>query len=196
MKFKYVATDYSMTTVSGGNWQTLQIFRGNSLYDPDYTGTGVQPYGYDNWCSSSAFYSKYMVVASKIKIYLSTTANQANCPKIMVFIIPSEDTSQTNHDVDNLLMVPRVKSRSMGIGDYKTGSQLKLSHYASTKKILGKAKGGDGSCTASYDSNPGNVWYWQVYVDTSSWAYEAPILMDVKITYYSILSDPNSQGPS
>ncbi len=35
-----------------------QVFRANSLYDPDYTGTGHQPLGFDQW---AAFYRTYVV---------------------------------------------------------------------------------------------------------------------------------------
>jgi len=41
------------------------VFRANSLYDPNYTGTGHQPLGFDQW---AAFYNHYLVLGSKIKV--------------------------------------------------------------------------------------------------------------------------------
>lgn len=41
------------------------MFRLNSLYDPDYTGTGHQPLGFDQWAS---VYDKYYVRRARIKV--------------------------------------------------------------------------------------------------------------------------------
>jgi hypothetical protein len=64
---KYVTLKYtdiysqSLTTVTGTN----QIMRLNSIFDPDLTGTGHQPYGYDQL---SALYNRYRVLSSSWKI--------------------------------------------------------------------------------------------------------------------------------
>jgi len=48
------------------------IFRANSIFDPDYTGTGHQPLGRDQW---AAIYANYQVLGSSIKCtYSDTTA--------------------------------------------------------------------------------------------------------------------------
>lgn len=39
------------------------VFRANSCFDPDYTGAGHQPMGFDEW---SALYNSYTVLGSKI----------------------------------------------------------------------------------------------------------------------------------
>jgi len=40
-------------------------FRTNSLFDPDLTGTGHQPYGFDQW---KTYYGTYMVTRSQIAV--------------------------------------------------------------------------------------------------------------------------------
>lgn len=42
-----------------------KVFRANDLYDPDYTGVGHQPYGFDQLMT---LYSHYTVLGSKIKV--------------------------------------------------------------------------------------------------------------------------------
>jgi hypothetical protein len=47
---------------------TEQSFRLNSLYDPDFTGTGHQPYAYDQ---ITPFYTRYLVDEVDIKLTFS-----------------------------------------------------------------------------------------------------------------------------
>lgn len=48
---------------------TTYAFRTNSLFDPDWTGTGHQPYRFDQL---AAIYRKYTVVGSKITVEFTT----------------------------------------------------------------------------------------------------------------------------
>jgi hypothetical protein len=49
-------------------------FSGNSLYDPDITFTGHQPYYYDRY---SALYQYYTVIGSRTKFTFATNAGSA-----------------------------------------------------------------------------------------------------------------------
>lgn len=54
---------------------TSNVFRANSPYDPNYSGAGHQPMGYDQW---SALFNHYVVTGSRIKAtLLSDTSNSA-----------------------------------------------------------------------------------------------------------------------
>jgi len=44
---------------------SAQVFRANSLYDPDYTGTGHQPNGFDQLIAA---YNHYTVVGCRIRV--------------------------------------------------------------------------------------------------------------------------------
>lgn len=74
-KLRYVQTiplDPSVQTAS--NW----VFRANSLFDPDYTGTGHQPLGFDEM---ALFYDHYIVIGSKItaKFISIGSGSTTNC---------------------------------------------------------------------------------------------------------------------
>ncbi len=56
VKLLYTSSIITNTITSGATRQ--QTFRGNSLFDPDQTGTGNQPRYHDQW---SAFFGKYYV---------------------------------------------------------------------------------------------------------------------------------------
>lgn len=61
-RLKYVA--YADVNPAAGGIGVYS-FRANGLYDPDYTGTGHQPLGFDQYM---ALYSHYCVLGSKIKV--------------------------------------------------------------------------------------------------------------------------------
>lgn len=60
VKLRYVDS-FPLTSTTGGITSTT--FRMNSLFDPDFTYTGHQPYGFDQW---AALYTTYVVLGSKL----------------------------------------------------------------------------------------------------------------------------------
>lgn len=49
------------------------VYRANSLFDPNYTGTGHQPMGFDDL---SRIYNKYSVIKAHMKVRFAMTGNQ------------------------------------------------------------------------------------------------------------------------
>lgn len=71
VKLRYCAT---VSLNPGLGTTANHVFRANGLYDPDQTGIGHQPMGFDQW---STFYNHYVVESSKMNaefFYSSTTA--------------------------------------------------------------------------------------------------------------------------
>jgi hypothetical protein len=58
---------YSQNGTLGGSITVDQVFNLNSLFDPDRTGAGHQPLGFDQW---SAFYNRYRVDKVKVVVDL------------------------------------------------------------------------------------------------------------------------------
>lgn len=63
VKLRYVG--YGTMNPAAAVTSTCHVFRLNSLYDPDYTGAGHQPYGYDQM---STFWTDYRVVGVRWKL--------------------------------------------------------------------------------------------------------------------------------
>lgn len=82
---------YQVITLTGGAGIQDQVFSLNCLYDPDISGGGHQPRGFDQWAS---FYARYRVVAVSARV--TGNANQDstwNMP-YNYGLIPSVSTSR------------------------------------------------------------------------------------------------------
>jgi hypothetical protein len=62
------------------------VFRANSVYDPDYTGVGHQPMGYDVWAGQ---YTHYIVEQSRVTFKLMPGSVLIEGFKTGVFLSPS-----------------------------------------------------------------------------------------------------------
>jgi hypothetical protein len=62
--------DHTSLDVSTANLAAQQAFRLNSLYDPDYSGTGTQPTGFDELM---AIYTRYRVLTAKVKVMVMSS---------------------------------------------------------------------------------------------------------------------------
>lgn len=60
---KFVYSDYRFVTAAVN--QAEYVYRLNSLFDPDFTGVGGQPDGFDQW---KTLYSNYRVVAAAVEV--------------------------------------------------------------------------------------------------------------------------------
>jgi hypothetical protein len=67
-KLPYVANFTVVGSATVGVIGTAYTLSLNSLYDPDVSGTGHQPYGFDQYCSSTGPYLRYKVVGVKAHV--------------------------------------------------------------------------------------------------------------------------------
>jgi hypothetical protein len=78
---------HTLTAGSSGLFGVEQVYRLNSLFDPDFTGTGHQPYGFDQ---IAALYDQYKVNAVSLK--LTFTEPAADGIGIITMVQPSAAT--------------------------------------------------------------------------------------------------------
>jgi hypothetical protein len=181
-KYKFIYRDSGFTgdTTAGNGLQCLQQFRGNSCFDPDYTGVGVQPYG---WDQIAAIYGRYRVVSSKITV---TWFVEEDYRELRVVVLPTNDETITNHEFEDLAVMPFARSKQ--VLRYSNGvGQNTISNSLATDKlypILGKAMSGTHSLVGG---EPGWLWYWHVYFDTVQSAEELTITFSVRIEYNVIM---------
>lgn len=188
VKLKYYAT-VNFTTGSGIIIKDY-LFRGNSLFDPDYQLGGTQPLGYDQW---SAFYNRYMVFGSKIRVQF---INLSSLDPLYTSVVPIGDAAALTPYNDAISELPYVRTSilSNGSGSKTVGF---LNSYMRTKKIFGISGSIDPEeYGATTGTGPNQEWYWAIR------AYSIPgnpltATAFVTLTYYVRFFDRNiAMGPS
>lgn len=112
-KMKY---SEQVTTDANGQYR----FNLNSIYDPNQTGTGHQPYGFD---TLSTLYNRYRVISCGWRIQCNWTSNQTAQP-VLVGAIPANE-ALTFLSMAELRENPRAKyiSQNYGAGTLTLGGK-------------------------------------------------------------------------
>lgn len=126
-KLRYVGQPVFNSSV--GLIQTWK-FSANGIFDPDITGTGHQPMGFDQW---SAYYNHYTVVGARCTIRCMTTPSAGSYAPTLLALYLSDDTSQPFTGASGYLESKKGPFVAFGIEDTK---QKFLSHNFSAKKFF------------------------------------------------------------
>jgi len=156
------------------------IFRGNSVYDPDYTLGGNSAWGFDQVMTIWNFYK---VLASKITVTITDkdAANPMHC-----CIIPMD--SPVAWSAASALGAPSHPDAKTMILSINNGSK-RLSHYATTANITGVKDIDDAGYQANSATDPAHAWYWHVIMWNDSSA-QANCNVGVHIDYETELHGP------
>lgn len=130
------------------------VFRGNSCFDPDFTGVGAQPIGFDVW---AGFYRRYRVIGSHITVY----ANSLDAADALAMFVVPLNTNTALTSPEQLCEQQDAKKMILGL---QTGdSRYVLTHYMETSKMMGIAKNAyrnEFELSAPIGNNPTREWYW------------------------------------
>lgn len=185
LKLRYADTDFDMSTAAA-LFRTDQVFSGNSLFDPDVTGVGIQPYLHDE---VAQLWQRYRVRAAKISCYFSCSTPSATTLVTRAFIWAGVSASDlTDTDPGSNM---QVKNKVQGVFNKEqlesNPRKGKLSLYMSTNRAFPN-KPEDADLTGLFGGNPTSRWYFHVVTDSSDCGTASTVKMDVKIRYYCELS--------
>lgn len=186
-RFHYADEGFDLGTTAVGGYLSTQCWTGNSIYDPDVTGVGVQPYGYDGLVNQYQF-PYFTVHASAITLKLYATEAFRN---VVITLVPVRIYPPSYTDLNDLKAIPGAK-QVYASSDSKGVYTLK--HYWTTKTAVPTAT--VSQITGQYNSNPSQLWFWALYVDTSIIATEIDMYADVQIEYYTSLYKGTDQNES
>lgn len=149
-----------------------QLFRLSSVYDPDYSGGGSQPNGFDQW---AAVYNNYRVQKCKWKFNFCTTQG-SNEPSYMCICPRLDNAAETSYE--DLAGEARAKA----VFSSGAGAPTKvLAGSCDLRKIWGLSKDEyDDQDFASYvNGNPSKNVYLSVLLGTGSGSTNSTL-----VTYY------------
>ncbi len=172
------------------------VFSANGIYDPNVSGTGHQPMGFDQWM---ALYDHYHVVSSEIKItFVPADVTAANAAGFCGVSLRDTSASLTGSDVT--LMLENVVLGNM---DYK---QLPLAYdrgtvvhgkysaqrfHGVTDLLASSILRGDAS------NNPSEQAFYHVWLGPVSGGLDlGATVVTVEITYEVIYTEPKFQAQS
>ncbi len=189
--------DYGKTIVvaaPGGIQQ--HFFSANGLYDPDITGTGHQPIGFDQMM---LMYEQYVVLRSRISVtFVTQTAVQS---RVGIYLSPDAVALGAVQMVENGQMVSTVIDGGVVSGSGGSGERMRTLEYeVDVPQYFGRPNGrsiaNDPDLTGGVASNPGE----QVYYGVCCWSMtgtDSPsVAFDVLITYDVIYTEPKKLASS
>lgn len=180
LKLTYRDNGFNIATILG---QTHYLFRGNGPYDPDFSGFGVQPYGYDQ---VAPLYNTYNVKASSIKVTASIQPAEGGPTQyVTCLVVPIRyRTSLTYQDLADLRAGGNYRSKIFSTDNGLTRKNV-IRHYASTRRMYPEMTTQQEKFTAGFSTIPDLQWFWYIYFDTTTFGgVDTVINYDVEITYY------------
>lgn len=175
------SANFAITCSAGatGNYQ----FRLNSLYDPDFSGTGSQPQLYDQLIGFYTFWNVYGVLV-ELDVNNSSTAGT------LVTMRPTTASSApTNIDLE----VARGFSTK---GITQSGSKLRMVKYIKNYEIMGVTKEqllGDDTMEGVLAGNPPRIIFLNVVAKPLDAASTVTLYCNIKMSMYSRFTGPKDQ---
>lgn len=162
-------------------------FSCNSLFDPNASGVGHQPYGFDQWMT---FYHRYCVIGAKITVDFFTNSSVSTTANCHVGVRVDQDLVST---LDRQLLLEKGSNRYRTLSTSTSGkSTVSVTKTFSAKKFFGVNNITDGIAYKGTDAtSPSSQAYFSVYA--------APIFSSqdlssinclATIEYIALLSEP------
>ncbi len=171
----------------------LFLFRANDLFDPDFTGGGHQPKGFDQWM---VFYDHFTVIGSKIKVtYASTTATAVTANVICGLYLNSDTVSSTSSE----FLLEEKLNKAKVIGPMDGGNPMTtMRHSFSAPKFFGKKHiVGGADYRGNTSTSPVEVAFYQIWVAALALADNpGPVDIVVEIEYLAVLTERKTLAQS
>lgn len=161
-------------------------FRLNSLYDPDFTGIGRQPYGFDQL---SAFYNNYVVTGSSIKVVpLPVQDDQRR--HIQLTVIPALVSTPPYASTPWAYReMPYNRTRAVSLDTNTFFPSAIIKHYMPVHKLAGVSRTrvlSESGYSSTINDNPAIQLYWHIIANSFTNNVAGTVNADcqVTITYY------------
>lgn len=166
------------------------IFRANSVFDPNFTGTGHQPLGHDEWTN---FYNRYCVLGSRMTAIFSSQTTVVSSGSALVGI-SLKNTTVTEPDLNTLIESKKATTRMMTTSGARQSVTVRKNFSMKKHFQVTSAAADTGLYEAALGSgNPTEQAYYHVFIAPTSSSYDvAATTVSVLIEYIVKLSDCKS----
>jgi hypothetical protein len=163
------------------------IFRLNSLYDPDLSGAGGQPSGFDYWTTA---YYRYKVFAADISVIFTNTTNTQSFGAVTHygtgFTAPATGTEVQQSVLEGDHTKGVVLAPTGNGNDFIRGV---VRIHCDLRKLQGDAAFNDSDTSAIYNANPAIPYYAQVAVCAWNGTTVGPSAVAVvQIVYHTLFT--------
>lgn len=162
------------------------LFTLSSPYDPNYTGTGHQPLGFDQW---GELYNHYMVLGAKATCIATLDGSQPTSMYVAAYKLPTTSTSYTT--VSTVSEAPGCQYRR--ITGSKSSARMVIKY--SKKKTFRNSKNTD--LTSTFGSNPAeNMYLILRSCNLLPGAAQNGVTWQVQIDFIVLLTEPKELATS
>jgi len=186
IKHRYHVAIGGQKPLDGGGASLVYQIRGNGMFDPDVTGAGHQPRGYDE---TNVYYAKWIVRASKIRVQFDSGSEAAHHIGHLA-LRAHDDSEPTATGQTTIHERGGFKTKSYGPNTSKIG-RVYIKDYKSSARVFGVTP----NVIASEDSyhgtsavDPSRQWFWSVYLQKQAFggaSQAATGTITIDVTYYA-----------
>lgn len=167
-----------------------RTFNANSLFDPDSTGVGHQPRGFDQW---STLYNKYVVLSSTIHVKAFKPSTSA---AMMVSLATTEagianDTDQSDMMENNPRTTRTAGSAGNGFPPLQVRASLSVGKYLNRRRLMD-----DDDLIALTTANPAKLVEWHLNTIRAGATDAGNCDLLVTIVYRAMFLEPRKFGQS
>ncbi len=186
VKFKY--HDEVIMSATGAGLATGHLFSCNGMFDPNITGTGHQPRGFDQLM---VLFDHYVVIGAKCVARFLTVSDDAvldNSLSQNVGIV-MRDVNTIQVQPDDILEDRNVSWRA--ISNFRAGNPVTVSRKFSPKRFLGISHPlSSAELKGTLNSNPSEQAYFQIFIAPVGILSAGSVTVTVDITYIAVLIEP------
>lgn len=184
---KYASHGFNLNAAAG--IAADYVFRANSLFDPDYTGIGHQPYGFD---SIMPMYDHFTVIGAKLNV----TFHNSDINTSAICGVSITDTSASVSDKLSTMEAGNVKYAI--VGPFGSSRDTKtLSYQLNPNKWLGISHPmASDNVRGTVAANPAEQCYFHVWSAGYDASDPSEVQCTVTIEYTAVFSEPKNLGQS
>ncbi len=185
--FKYTTiVTFTVATTAGGQ----HVFKANGMFDPDTTGSGHQPYGFDQMLN---IYQRYCVLRTKYKVSFSPSNDRLNVGTIVASTVTTSVTDLATYSLAT--ESPHSQAKALA---YNGGMPAVFTGNIATNAILGTTQNqmmSDDLFQGTTTTDPTNLTVLTVFWYNPSTTTVTASFM-INLEYEAMLFDPYLQNQS